>query len=101
MHKGARKTVRLCVTVLSTSGLWMCFVPQMYMQELTKQREMLYTVELVCYVPPIYHLTQTIDYDKRIDSQLTCTVTRTTLCGFVLHILFNPLSHSGTYVALF
>ncbi|KYN26745.1 Bromodomain adjacent to zinc finger domain protein 2B [Trachymyrmex cornetzi] len=31
---------------LSTSGLWMCFVPQMYMQELTKQREMLYTVEL-------------------------------------------------------
>ncbi|KZC10878.1 Bromodomain adjacent to zinc finger domain protein 2B [Dufourea novaeangliae] len=30
----------------STGGLWMCFVPQMYMQELTKQREMLYTVEL-------------------------------------------------------
>lgn len=37
--------------VLSTSGLWMCFVPQMYMQELTKQREMLYTVELVCHIP--------------------------------------------------
>lgn len=37
---------------LSTGGLWMCFVPQMYMQELTKQREMLYTVELVCHVLP-------------------------------------------------
>jgi len=36
---------------LSTSGLWMYFVPQMYMQELTKQREMLYTVELVCHIP--------------------------------------------------
>lgn len=58
MHKGARKSIRLRVTVLSTSGLWMCFVPQIYMQELTKQREMLYTVELVCYIPPIYHLTQ-------------------------------------------
>lgn len=29
----------------------MCFVPQMYMQELTKQREILYTVELVCLIP--------------------------------------------------
>jgi len=28
----------------------MCFVPQMFMQELTKQREMYYTVELVCHV---------------------------------------------------
>ncbi|KOC68375.1 Bromodomain adjacent to zinc finger domain protein 2B [Habropoda laboriosa] len=35
-----------CRGSLSTGGLWMCFVPQMYMQELTKQREMLYTVEL-------------------------------------------------------
>ena len=30
---------------------WMCFVLQIYIQELSKQREMLYTVELVCLIP--------------------------------------------------
>lgn len=63
--------MRLCVAVLSTSGLWMCFVPQMYMQELTKQREMLYTVELVCHIPNLASNTNDIITNESVNRLTT------------------------------